>query len=144
MLVILPSLLRGFELRISSPHRLHLFLKNNRSASWGCKFSCSAIAVPYSPFAIEALSHALRQIFEGERLCDQADAGIEAAVMHDGIAAVAGGEQNLEPRVAAHRDIGQFAAVHAAERLRMNRSRSKPTSAVSTVFISTPQHSNTR
>ncbi len=63
---------------------------------------------------IENLSYLFGQRFRREGLGQEVDIGIEPAVMDDGIAGIAGGEQHLEVRASAPRFIGELPSVHAA------------------------------
>ena len=54
------------------------------------------------------------QRFRGERLGQEIDIGIEPAVMDDGVAGVAGGEQHLQVGPPPQRLVGELPSVHAA------------------------------
>src|SRR3954466_1599024 len=55
------------------------------------------------------------QLLECKRLGDEMEMRIEAAVMHDGIAGISGGEQDLQLGPQLHGSIGQHASIVAGQ-----------------------------
>ena len=57
---------------------------------------------------VEDVAHLRCQLIEGERLADQVNAGVEHAIMNDGIAGIAGREKNLETGAPPHASSAEF------------------------------------
>ena len=53
------------------------------------------------------------QFIERERLADHLHSGVKPAMMHDGVARIAGREKHLQSRPPPHRFVGKLAAIHA-------------------------------
>src|SRR6516225_11259934 len=67
------------------------------AAAGGTKFVASRRK---KTLCVQDLGNLARELVERERLGDEADAGLDGPVMHDCVAGIAGGEQNLDVRAA--------------------------------------------
>src|SRR5215471_13022147 len=110
--------------RASAESRSALFLLYSGRSEWsegpwfGCPW-CDFVPYPYvatklpqrwaarnlshrgaKKLCVQHLGNFACELVERERLGDQADAGLDGPVMHDGVAGIAGGEQNFDVRAA--------------------------------------------
>src|SRR5215470_17533064 len=84
-----------------------------------CKLRCQTVGPGpstdiASASAIQKHSDLRAQFAEGERLADHMHAGVEPAMMDDGVARIARREKHPQSGPAAYGFVGELTAIHAA------------------------------